>query len=168
MKLEGRAVTASLIAKQFEFNHRAAHRNLNSVTHEESLVHPTPAGNCANWVLGHIVATRNLVMQALGEPEVWTSDQAAPYQRGAAAPLAGDRAERFEDILAALDRSQSLVIARIGALQDEDITRTVPAIGPLDASTLGERLAALSFHEAYHVGQFGLLRRLLGKAGAIA
>jgi uncharacterized damage-inducible protein DinB len=161
-------VTASLIAKQFEFNHRAAHRNLSSITHEESLVHPTPGGNCANWVLGHIVATRNLVMQALGEPEVWTTDQAGPYQRGATAPLAEDRAERLEDILAALDRSQSLVITRIGALQEADMTRTVPAAGPLDATTLGERLVALSFHEAYHVGQFGLLRRLLGKAGAIA
>ena len=39
---------------------------------------------------------------------------------------------------------------------------------PLEKDTLGWRLAFLQFHEAYHAGQLGLLRRLLGKDGAIA
>jgi uncharacterized damage-inducible protein DinB len=33
--------------------------------------------------------------------------------------------------------------------------------------TVREALAVLQFHEAYHAGQVGLLRRLLGKPGVI-
>ena len=151
-----------LIARQFELNHKATHLNLEGLTHEESLMHPTPGGNCLNWVLGHVVATRNLVMDALGEPRIWTTEEAAPYERGAKPPLAPDRAFRLEEIVAAFDRSQTAVVSRLSALGDEDLQK--PVAGD---TTLGERLAVLSFHEAYHAGQSGLLRRLLGRAGAI-
>lgn len=33
--------------------------------------------------------------------------------------------------------------------------------------TVGTLLASIAFHEAYHLGQTGLSRRLLGKAGAL-
>jgi len=33
--------------------------------------------------------------------------------------------------------------------------------------SLGSKLAVLQFHEAYHAGQLGLLRRIAGKKGAI-
>jgi hypothetical protein len=33
--------------------------------------------------------------------------------------------------------------------------------------TLGDKLGFLQFHEAYHAGQIGLLRRLVGKEGKI-
>jgi hypothetical protein len=165
---EGTPMTGSLIARQFEITHGVTHSSQGDFTHDESLVHPKPAGNCVNWVLGHIVATRNLAMEALGEPPIWTEDEARPYERGARTPLTADCAHRLEDIMAALDRSQAPLMARLGALGDADLGRTVDPAGPLDASSLGERLASLSFHESYHVGQFALLRRLLGKAAASA
>jgi len=34
--------------------------------------------------------------------------------------------------------------------------------------TVAEALTILGFHEAYHVGQLGIQRRLIGKDGAIA
>ena len=33
--------------------------------------------------------------------------------------------------------------------------------------TVGSLLASIAFHEAYHLGQTGLSRRLLGKTGAL-
>jgi hypothetical protein len=33
--------------------------------------------------------------------------------------------------------------------------------------TVGSLLAAISFHEAYHVGQTGLLRRVVGREGVV-
>ena len=58
---------ATLLAQQFALNHHVAHANLSGISHEESLVHPNPAGNCLNWVFGHVVATRNTIMDTLGE-----------------------------------------------------------------------------------------------------
>ncbi|MBU1676531.1 DinB family protein, partial [bacterium] len=36
-----------------------------------------------------------------------------------------------------------------------------------ETETVGSLLAGLAFHESYHCGQLGLLRRLLGKDGVI-
>ena len=36
-----------------------------------------------------------------------------------------------------------------------------------EGMTAGEMVAALVFHEAYHAGQTGVLRRLIGKPGAV-
>jgi hypothetical protein len=38
---------------------------------------------------------------------------------------------------------------------------------PCRGRTVCETLAILQFHEAYHVGQAGVLRRIAGKQGAI-
>jgi hypothetical protein len=141
-----------LLAQQFELNHHVAHANLEGITHEDSLVHPAPAGNCLNWVLGHVVATRNVLMDVLGEPPIWSAADAEPYQRGAHPPLDAARAMPLADIVAAFDRSQ------------ETVRRCLPSAPPEHLTTI----AGLSFHESYHLGQCGLLRRLLGKHGAIA
>jgi len=46
-------------------------------------------------------------------------------------------------------------------MQDSDL-------GSADTKgSLAAKLAGLQFHEAYHAGQLGLLRRIAGKKGAI-
>jgi hypothetical protein len=151
------------LGRQFHMNHWAAHANLQGISHEDSLVHPRPAGNCLNWVLGHVVATRNALLTALGEPPVWTDDQAHPYRQGARAPLRPEEAHRLEDIVAAYDASQHTITERFRRLTVEDLSRPHG-----EGRTLGDWVAGISFHEAYHLGQLGLLRRLAGKDGAIA
>jgi uncharacterized damage-inducible protein DinB len=155
-------MTSALIAKQFEFTYDSTQKNLSGITHEESLMRPSPGGNSLNWVLGHLVATRNVVMQSLGEAPAMNLEDAKQYERGTKPPVDNSAVRPLEELVAALDRSQPVVVSRIRALTASDLERQTP-LGPLS-----ELLAALSFHEAYHVGQFGLLRRLLGKDGAIA
>jgi hypothetical protein len=47
---------------------------------------PEPAGNCINWVLGHLVTGRGLVLLLAGaEPCAPTDEEAAGYRRGSAA-----------------------------------------------------------------------------------
>jgi len=88
---------ALLLAQQFELNHHVAHANLAGITHEESLVHPSPAGNCLNWVFGHVVATRNTIMDTLGEPRIWKADAASDGTRGSrgAARTSDDPPQRW-------------------------------------------------------------------------
>ena len=54
------------------------------------------------------------------------------------------------------------------AITDEALAAEAP-FSPTDNpdETIGSLLAGLSFHEAYHAGQIGLLRRIVGKQGAI-
>jgi hypothetical protein len=142
---------STLLAQQFELNHHVAHANLEGITHEDSLRHP-PAGNCLNWVLGHVVATRHALLAILGEPPLWSSEQASPYQRGTRPPLDPGRALPLASIVAALDGTQETLRRRLHDVPEAQL----------------QQVAALSFHESYHLGQCGLLRRLLGRDGAIA
>lgn len=50
---------AATLKLLYGFNYMALQRNTAGLSHEDSLVQPQPAGNCLNWVLGHILAHRN-------------------------------------------------------------------------------------------------------------
>ena len=43
----------------YDFNYVAITRNCEGLVHNETLIRPQPKGNCANWVLGHIVHNRS-------------------------------------------------------------------------------------------------------------
>jgi len=152
-------MTREGLKRLFELNHYAIGVNARDLSHEESLMGPGPAGNCANWVLGHIVATRGAVLSLVGEQPVWDAAMGERYKRGSS-PIARDAAKPFPEILESLDRSQERLVAGLARLDDE-------ALGKDDGESLGSKLATLQFHEAYHAGQLGLLRRIAGKKGAI-
>ena len=45
-------MNGSELVSMYEFSYMAINRNLDGVTHEESLFIPEPAGNCINWGRG--------------------------------------------------------------------------------------------------------------------
>lgn len=146
----------------FRFGWSALERNLDGFTEAEALQRPEPAGNCANWLVGHLLAYRDRTHQLLELPPAWPEAFGDPgkYKRGGDGVL--DAPRTLDELLAAFRASQELVI---------------PALEAVSAARLGEpasnsqsvagQLGFLAFHEGYHAGQAGLLRRLLGKPGAI-
>jgi hypothetical protein len=54
-------------------------------------------------------------------------------------------------------------------MTDEELAANVPEEfnRPPLAGSIGDALSRLNFHESYHAGQIGLLRRIAGKEGAI-
>jgi hypothetical protein len=152
-------MTREGLKRLFELNHYAIGVNARDLSHEESLLGPGPAGNCANWVLGHIVANRGAILSLVGEQPVWDADTVERYKRGSS-PITKDKAKPFPEILESLDRSQERLVAGLARLNEGDL-------GKDDGESLGSKLAFLQFHEAYHAGQLGLLRRIAGKKGAI-
>jgi hypothetical protein len=131
--------------------------NTNGITHEESLIQPRPAGNCINWVLGHIVTHRNVILKLVGKPPVWSEDEAAVYARGSKPMTETAKARPVTKILEDYARSQEILMSALDAIGDDEMKR----------EEVGEKLTWLSFHETYHAGQIGLLRRIVGKEGMI-
>ena len=155
-------MTAEGLKLLFGYNYYTMGVNARDLTHEESLIGPEPGGNCANWVLGHIVQTRGAILSLLGEKPVWNAAEGERYKRGSA-PVAGDAAgtKPFPEILEALDRSQESLLAGLSRIKESELG------GAETKGSVAEKLATLQFHEAYHAGQLGLLRRISGKEGAI-
>lgn len=142
--------------------------NVDGVTQEESLIQPSPGGNCLNWVVGHLACIYNKMLPLLGQERVMEEEALKRYDRGA--PPIKDAAEALElrDLIAAFEKASERVDAGLAAIAPETLDRKVPESpsGNPD-ETVRTLLSTVCFHQAYHVGQTGVLRRLAGKEGAI-
>lgn len=157
--------TIDALVTQLSVSRGAIHRNLEGVSHEESIRRPD-AGNCTNWIVGHIVASRSRLLTALGETGVLPDERITPYRRGSDGSV--EMGLSLQDLVDALDRSQPLLIARLQRMTEAELGVKSPISSPAGPdATFGAALSAMVFHEAYHVGQLGIARRLIGKSGAI-
>lgn len=155
-------VTGSYLIQLYEFSYGALFRNLEGVSHEESIIEPEPGGNCLNWVLGHIIATRNRVLPLVGMPPVWKPELAFMYSGRDEAQWSCDVAMDLKNLATDLARSQQDLLNALEAMPDTKLNAVVG-----EGRTLGEALGFFHFHESYHGGQIALLRRILGKQGVI-
>lgn len=145
--------------------------NAEGVSHDESLIQPRPGGNCMNWVLGHLVAVYDKSLELFGEEPAEPEGSLARYQRGSA-PLTGPGDARdFGELLGLWDGVARSHEEGLAALTPEDLAKPAPFSPdgpPREGDTVGSLLATVQFHQAYHAGQLGVLRRIAGKEGAIA
>ncbi len=152
----------------YEFSYAALKRNLEGVSHEESLTRPEPGGNCMNWILGHVVLARGTVLKLAGGTPVFGGDDAAHYSRGSD-PKAGGKVLDLATLRGYLDDEQQQLLALLAGMSDEDLAAPLPEQmrrPPLTGS-VSDSLARLQNHEMYHAGQLGLLRKILGKDGTL-
>ena len=159
--------TASAVLKaQLTYNSGALAANIADVKQEESLVQPDRAGNCINWVVGHIVANRNALLGLVGRAPIWSEQEAQRYQRGGD-PIdgPGEGVHDLSKIITDFNTSQEELLAGLESMTAADLEVIVPSGG--GGADVGTAIAGLVFHEAYHLGQIGLLRRIIGKEGAI-
>jgi len=140
--------------------------NLAGITHEESVTAP-PCGNSANWVLGHLVCIYNKFLPLLGQQPVLEEERIARYDRGSA-PVTPAEARPLAELRAAWDEAAERVDAGLAALDPDAIDRPAPFSPSGNPNeTIGSLISTVMFHQTYHAGQLGLLRRLAGKDGAI-
>src|SRR5690242_2865383 len=161
-------MTGADLVKMFEFSFAAINRNLENVSEAESLVQPPDGGNCFNWVLGHMVIARGGILTLVGEAPVCPEAQAAPYRRGVS-PSETDQLLDMATLRGYLADSQLLLLPALAPMTEAKLAKPVPEPmnrPPLTGS-IGDALIRLQYHEAYHNGQLGLLRRIAGKEGAI-
>lgn len=142
--------------------------NLEGVTQAESLVQPRPAGNCLNWVVGHIVCVGNRALPLLGQAPVVDPASLDRYDRGSA-PIT-DPAEAMD--VGELMRIWGEVVPRVDAglctLTAEAMGQPAPFSPSGDPDeTVGSLVSTVLFHQAYHSGQTGVLRRVSGHEGAV-
>jgi uncharacterized damage-inducible protein DinB len=154
-------MNSETFSRLFELNDYCVKVNTEGFTEADGFVQPSGGGNCCNWVLGHIVATRNAILELLGESPIWSEKEVGQYKRGAEAITASTNAHSLIDIQNAFDRSQKLILNALKKKTAENLAKET------DDETVGHKLTTLLFHETYHVGQLGLLRRIAGKEGAI-
>lgn len=121
------------------------------------------AGHDPRWIVGHLAAMRRRVLALMGIPR-----PAEPWEQffGRGTSPAGLPPDLDPKALVAdVHASQAAMVPAwkhltVGALA-EGLGRTLPD----GSDTVGGALRFLAWHEAYHLGQLGILRRLAGRSG---
>ena len=158
-------MTIDVLRTQLGFSHYTVNANCEGVGHDESL-ESSAGASPFNWVLGHIVGARHGMRRILGlEGATWSDDEKAIYARGSS--LDASRALPLGRLLADFNTAQEQILERLGKLTADELGAPCPDVLSGEDSTVGVQLGTLVFHECYHAGQLGVLRRGLSKAGAI-
>lgn len=143
-------------------------RNVDGLTEEESLIQPQLGGNCLNWVVGHLLYVYDQVLPTLGQAPVLGKDTLKRYARGTSQLQNSAEAMDMQKLMSAWDEAANRVDAGLETLTAEALDRPAPFSPNNDPhETVRTLLSKVFFHQAYHAGQCGLLRRIAGKAGAI-
>lgn len=131
------------------------------LSHEDSLLQLPFRGNCMNWVLGHILSSREGALRSLDDAGLLDDAYQTRYRRGSE-PVDPESHDilPLESLLAKLNQSEERIVDSLSKISADALARSVP-VGE-ESHPLGERLAFLHWHETYHTGQLEILRQLAG------
>jgi hypothetical protein len=159
---------ADVFRNQARMTHQVVRMNVDGITQEDSLVQPDPAGNCLNWVVGHLLCIYNQSLGLLGQERVMDEAALKRYERGS--PPIRDAAEALDlsQMMTSWDETSRRVDAGLASLTPDALDQPVP-VSPTGNpnETVRSLVSTVMFHQAYHAGQTGILRRIAGKEGAI-
>lgn len=135
---------------------------------EESLVNPAPGGNCMNWVLGHLLCVYDRILPVLGQSSLMDSEHLKQYDRGSSPLCEPVEALPLKELLSAWDEAVKRLDAGLAGLTPERLDEPAP-FSPTNYAkeTMRSLLTTVFFHQSYHAGQAGMLRRIAGKQGAM-
>lgn len=153
--------SAAPIALIFAFNDPFVQQALDGLTHEELWRPLTKSNNPLLWIAGHIVQTRAMVLQILGEQA--ETGWGTLFDRGA---RIGDPKEypAGPEIARGMTEISLRLHDALAALKDDQLNR--PGSLPIPGlKTLADELAFFALHESYHVGQLAYVRKGLGYPG---
>ena len=147
-------ITATDLIGALERNLDIIKSQTQGLTHADSLLQLPFRGNCMNWVLGHIAATRNTMLQFLGEEAVLSEAHVKRYGYGSE-PVCGDGGDilTLEQLLTVLEQSQKAITASLQKITAEALTREVQSF--LGTTTLGQLVFFLYWHEILSHGADG-------------
>jgi uncharacterized damage-inducible protein DinB len=119
--------------------------------------------------VGHLLCIYDEILPMLGQKPVMEKGALKRYARGT--PPLRDSSEALElrDLITAWDEAAERIDAGLAGLTAKALDAPSPS-SPNDdpGETVRSFLALVFFHQAYHAGQTGILRRIAGKAGAIS
>lgn len=82
----GVPMTTETLRWLFSITFDCVKENLNGFSDAEMLSDPKPAGNCAAWILGHIVCYRDNVLQILGAEPLMDTAVRPQFEYGVKSP----------------------------------------------------------------------------------
>jgi uncharacterized damage-inducible protein DinB len=158
------SAVAAPIATIFAINDDFVLQALDGLTQEELWKAPTNQNNAMLWIAGHVVQTRAMVLQMLGEPV--ETGWGKVFDRGAPAATV-DQANRYpsrSEIERVMREITPRLHAKLASLDDTYLAGPAQMQVP-GTKTVADELAFFALHDSYHIGQLAYVRKGLGYPG---
>ncbi len=156
------SAVAAPIATIFAINDGFVLPALEGLTHDELWTTPTERNNAMLWIAGHVVQTRAMILQLLGEPV--ETGWGKLFDRGAPAVVDRDRYPSRDEIDKAMREITPRLQAKLSSLDDAYLAGPARMQVP-GTKTVADELGFFALHESYHVGQLVYIRKGLGYPG---
>ncbi len=144
---------------QLNLQTRLFKNSLADIKDEDAKKEIVPGTNNTSWLAGHSVSTR------YGLAGMFGAQVSEPYPELFAHQKGMDHSIEYpsiSDLTKDWDSISEIVIAKLNTLTDEDLSGPLPFQLPIADTTKKGYLSFITHHEAYTIGQLGLLRRLNG------
>jgi uncharacterized damage-inducible protein DinB len=146
------------VISQFEI-HNILFGNVLEGTEENNAHSLNEFTNHISWIAGHLVSSRYMIANLLGlqleEPYVGLFEHGKGIDRKAEYPTISKQINAWNEITPQL-------IEKLKSTPDETLDNKGPFKVPT-GETIGQIINFFAHHEAYHLGQLGILRKYFGK-----
>ena len=152
--------SATTLATQFELHTRLFNNVLDGIADPDANSRASDTVNHIKWLAGHLTSTR-FSMKKMGNLE-----QEDPYADMFAHGQSISEDVEYPSIESIKSNWNAISEALANGLKNmpqEALQSPAPTQVPVDDTSLGGFLAFLMHHEAYHIGQMGILRKYVGK-----
>ncbi len=151
--------TMTATADLYKLNTGVFDTVLESLQNDRQFDRPTEKANSVNWIAGHIVSARYGVANMLGveDKSPWGDlyDMGADVADNSKYPSLDEIKSAWKDISAKL-------LKGLEDVTEEQLAKEPPWKAPAVEPSIRGLIAFMSFHESYHLGQLGYLRRIQG------
>lgn len=152
MQLQEVITPADTLIRAFQLQDGIFHNALADITDEQALMRPNDRTNHYNWLLGHVATCRCMLANAIGLRV--ENPHGDLYFKAI-----GDYHYRdMADIQALWESISVRLTDYLAGLSREELDAHVEG---MPVSRL-DMIVFYQYHEAYHLGQMGLLRKVLG------
>ncbi len=158
--MDARDLLALFGATQYTFT-----TNMTDVTHELSLQTHENGGSCINFLVGHALHSRQRVLELLDLDVLIENDILAMYAKGD--EFDPEKALPIDQLSAVMNESFNRMSRGFLKVGQEYLDEELPDPFLGQKVTRARMIGLFSFHESYHMGQIGILRRVFGLPGMI-
>ncbi|MFQ5570638.1 MAG: DinB family protein [Rhodothermales bacterium] len=160
METAVRTHSAQTLAAQFDLHTRLFNNVLEGISDADADEQARETVNNIKWLAGHLTSTRYSMKQIGQLEEDDPYSELFSHGHGLRDDVEYPSIKAIKTHWNAISERISTGMAR---LPEAVLAGPAPAKVPIDDGTMGGMLAFLMHHEAYHIGQMGILRRYLGK-----
>ena len=109
-----------------------------------------------------------MALGSMGQKSPYPMKDFDPYDDRTGVPFSRENALPIDELRRRFKAMQEPLVNAIKGLSPEAMAATPPRkFTGHPNETVGSNMATLVFHESYHVGQTGVLRRVVGKPGVV-